>query len=374
MRSKFALAAALALLATTALAAPLAPLVLGSGIPRQIAAGDSLRLPAPATDGSVILTPGAAPSSPSNGACWTTVLGLYCQINSAIVGPFSVITPPGGTTGQIQFNNGGVFGGVSGLTSNGSNLALSTAGAASTPGVTVSGAPYTGGTTTTNFPQTYLNAGATGPTTFSAAGTMFGINAPSGFTGSLLDAHVNGGLSVFVVDYQGNITAARLLAGATNSIGWSGRGLLTSPVINVVQFGAADGPTPAAQTIRVSSVAAGNANTTGAATTTIIGSLANGSGTNGSFTFQVGQTAAASGVQVTPTSAFAILANSSAGLTQHLVVFSAAGTPVPTCAAGLKGAEGTVSDATAPTYLGTYTSGGAVVAPVTCNGTTWVTY
>ena len=78
---------------------------MAAGQPRQIAAGDTLQLPAPSTDGSVILTPGSAPSSPSNGACWTTVLGQYCEINSAIVGPLSVATPPPGTTGQVAYNN-----------------------------------------------------------------------------------------------------------------------------------------------------------------------------------------------------------------------------------------------------------------------------
>lgn len=84
---------------------------------------------------------------------------------------------------------------------------FSAAGAASTPGLKVTGVPYTAGTGTTNFPQTYLNAGASGPTTFSTAGTLLGGNAPSGFTGNLLDFHINGGSSVFAVSYQGAIQA-----------------------------------------------------------------------------------------------------------------------------------------------------------------------
>lgn len=55
-------------------------------------------------------------------------------------------------------------------------------------------------------------------------------------------------------------------------------------------------------------------------------------------------------------------------------IYSAAGTPLPSCAAGIKGQMSVVSDATAPTYLGAYASGGAVVAPVMCNGSGWVTY
>lgn len=55
------------------------------------------------------------------------------------------------------------------------------------------------------------------------------------------------------------------------------------------------------------------------------------------------------------------------------VVYSAAGTPLPAASVALKGARAVVSDATTPTYLGAYVSGGAVVAGVICTGTTWVT-
>src|SRR5208337_195499 len=80
------------------------------------------------------------------------------------------------------------------------------AGAVSQAAVTVSGAPYTAGSATTNFPLVYLNDGS-GPTTFSTTGTEFGINAPSGFTGNMLDFHVNGVASVAKLDYTGVLTA-----------------------------------------------------------------------------------------------------------------------------------------------------------------------
>lgn len=57
----------------------------------------------------------------------------------------------------------------------------------------------------------------------------------------------------------------------------------------------------------------------------------------------------------------------------YSTVYSAAGTPLPTCNSGTKSARATVSDATLPTYLGAYTSGGAVIAPVFCNGSGWLT-
>jgi hypothetical protein len=63
-----------------------------------------------------------------------------------------------------------------------------------------------------------------------------------------------------------------------------------------------------------------------------------------------------------------IAANYQAG-----VVYSAAATPLPTCNSGLKGTRAAVSDATSPTFLGAYTSGGAVASGVLCNGSGWVT-
>ena len=59
------------------------------------------------------------------------------------------------------------------------------------------------------------------------------------------------------------------------------------------------------------------------------------------------------------------------------VLYSAAGTPLPSCASGVNGLKAEVSDATSPTYMGAYTSGGAITAAVICsyNGTTysWLT-
>lgn len=49
------------------------------------------------------------------------------------------------------------------------------------------------------------------------------------------------------------------------------------------------------------------------------------------------------------------------------ILYSAAGTALPTCSASIQGAEATVSDATTPTYMGAYTSGGAITTAVICS-------
>jgi len=48
------------------------------------------------------------------------------------------------------------------------------------------------------------------------------------------------------------------------------------------------------------------------------------------------------------------------------VLYSAAGTPLPTCASAYSGVSLVVNDATTPTYMGTYVSGGAVEVSVIC--------
>ena len=77
--------------------------------------------------------------------------------------------------------------------------------AASQSFMTITTNPYTGGNATTNTPLIYCNGGSA-PTTWSAAGTYYGCNAVSGYTGNMLDFHVNGGASIFSLAYNGNVT------------------------------------------------------------------------------------------------------------------------------------------------------------------------
>jgi len=84
----------LSLLLAFALAAPTfaaeAPLVIQSGQIRKLPSATALQLSAPTTANSSINLPhGTAPTSPSNGDCWTTTAGLYCRISGATVGPYA---------------------------------------------------------------------------------------------------------------------------------------------------------------------------------------------------------------------------------------------------------------------------------------------
>lgn len=59
-------------------------------------------------------------------------------------------------------------------------------------------------------------------------------------------------------------------------------------------------------------------------------------------------------------------------------LYSAAGTALPSCSASFQGGTAKVSDATSPTYMGAYVSGGAITAEVICsfNGSSyaWLTH
>lgn len=93
--------------------------------------------------------------------------------------------------------------------STGSVISTSYAGAANIACLRTSGAILTGGTGTTNFPQFLQQpTAATGVTTWSTAGTWWGVNTATGFAGNFIDFHVNGGASVFTVDYTGKVVAA----------------------------------------------------------------------------------------------------------------------------------------------------------------------
>lgn len=157
----------------------------------------------------------------------------------------------GGSTTQLQYNNAGVFGGVSGWTTNGS---------------------------------TALTGGAS--TTLALGGATIGANAlavtgTAAFSGSVSTS--GGNITASVGTVQG---AAFLLNPASAQLSWNARAILTSPAAGSLQFGAADAAAPVAQTIGPQSVVAGTSNTNGAAFT-IRGSAGTGTGVGGSLIFQV---------------------------------------------------------------------------------------
>ena len=81
---------------------------------------------------------------------------------------------------------------------------LAAAGVASHGALAVTGAPYTAGNATTNKPLVLIE-NATVSTGWSTNGTYLGVNAPTAFSGKLVDLQANG-TSEFSVDVNGALT------------------------------------------------------------------------------------------------------------------------------------------------------------------------
>jgi hypothetical protein len=131
-----------------------------------------------------------------------------------------------------------------------------------------------------------------------------------------------------------------------------------------LQFGAFDAAAPVAQTMGPKSVVAGTSNTAGQ-NFTVRGSQGTGTGVGGDIIFQV----AAAGSSGTAQNA---LATAMRVYNTKTVAVGSAFTVATLPAAGTQGRRAWVTDALAPTFLGTLTGGGAVVTPVFDNGTAWV--
>jgi len=124
---------------------------------------------------------------------------------------------PGGSDGQIQFNDSGSFGGITGSSVDATgSITLSLAGASSTPPVSFTGSWFTGGTATTTKPQLLIEPTGTTSTAWSTDGTGLGVNAASGFSGNLLDLQLNGS-SKFSVTSAGQVIIGSTLAYTQNT-------------------------------------------------------------------------------------------------------------------------------------------------------------
>lgn len=199
---------ALGLIAALAFPAPAAerkPLVIGAtGQQQQIQATDTLKVSAATTaNASINIPPGVAPSAPNNGDCWTTSAGLFCQIAGVTVGPMgSGGGSPGGSSGQIQYNNSGAFGG---FTASGDATVNTSTGV-----VTVAQAAKwtTARTLAITGDLAYTSPSLDGSGNVTAAGTLATVNSN---VGSFTNANIT-------VNAKGLITAASTGSGGSGTV------------------------------------------------------------------------------------------------------------------------------------------------------------
>lgn len=198
---------------------------------------------------------------------------------------------PGGSTLQLQYNNAGAFGGMSGTSWDDTNRAL-----------TITGATITASTPILSMTQTWNNAAAL------FKGILFNVtNTASNSSSDIIDLQV-GGVSQFRVNrlsgvFASNVTTLGQLILPTNGIiNWTDLFITRSGAASV-RFGLADAAAPVAQTIGVQNVVAGTSNTAGV-DWTHKGSLSTGSGVGGDIIFQ---TSAANAAATTQNAGVAIL-------------------------------------------------------------------
>lgn len=141
-----------------------------------------------------------------------------------------------GTAGQLVYNSGssGCLSSSTTITSGGA-ITNPAAGAASAPAEMLTGTLFTGGSTSTTLPLLYVAPGS--PTAgFSVNGTLLGLNAPSGFTGDIFNAQINGTAQFKISSTVASFTPAIqvqahiVVSSASNTVLSLGNGASTTPV------------------------------------------------------------------------------------------------------------------------------------------------
>lgn len=259
-----------------------------------------------------------------------------------------IVTACGATNGQILFDSAGSCAGAGQGTLITGNGALSSGAG---PALSLTGTWVTGGSATTTKPLMLIEPSGTTSTGWSTNGTGLGVNAASGFTGSLIDEQVSGtsrlkssfdgtdatltlngsGQTVissaqgFLQSNQGfpKILGANFSFATIASPGTSWlfvtpgsppqlqlqtssatlTSILTSAAAANWQLGDVAANPPVAQKLSVQNASGSNI---AGANTTFIGSLSTGSGTSGDIIFQTGGTGAGASSLNTATTAVTI--------------------------------------------------------------------
>jgi hypothetical protein len=193
---------------TAAEAAAAAPVqsVAGRSGNVTLSAGDIGGLAAVATSGAY----GDLSGRPALGTAAATDASAYATAAQGALAD-SAVQGAAGTSGQLQWSDGGAFAGVPSSTVDGTSgavslarLLLSANAAASLPPLALTGTWFSGGTATTTKPHVLIEPAGTSSTAWSTAGTGLGINAPSGFLGNPIDAQING-TKIFAVASTGSV-------------------------------------------------------------------------------------------------------------------------------------------------------------------------
>lgn len=208
---------------------------------------------------------------------------------------------PGGSSGQIQYNNGGSFGGMAGTSWDNTARALTLTGATLTSNAPVLNLSQTWNNAAVTFTGLQFNAAGSSDAN-SAGGSMFADFQMAG--SSRIQLFKSGSITAFGAVTISPSAGAVLQLSTSSSYGyhlsrdypitWGNNATLNGSIDLILtrrgaanlRLGAADAATALAQTLSVQSVVAGTTNGAGA-NFTITGSQGTGSGAGGSIIFQV---------------------------------------------------------------------------------------
>ena len=200
---------------------------------------------------------------------------------------------PGGSTTQVQYNNAGAFGGVTGATTNGTFLTLTTPvlGVAAGTSLALGGATIGSNALAVTGTAAFSGVVASGIST-TAAGPLIASGQSGGYYAGVYASQyaIELGISTTLGGAPSS-SFGTLYYGAPSKYLTLGQGSVAATSIsvggvNTLQFGMLDAASPVAQTIKFQDVVAGTTNTAGV-NATIQAPAGTGTGAGGSLIFQV---------------------------------------------------------------------------------------